>query len=380
MAVRATYVANGLPGADFKVGPLMDATDLAIVDEVHQGCRAGTLECREHDDDPRVAHRLAPDGRLHGAWVHVKKLHSHDPDRAQWVIAHSANSALPVQFRNHFVPVNKSPEHQWAQDYFCRAAEDGGFAARQEVVLPSTRLDVQIAGALGPVGIEMQRDAGRTQAVRGRHRKAATAGVPLAWAADVKNPDWAFKVPHFETNEPLSHGHVKRGGWVVTTGTRMLIPVACCQRNSDLLGRCWKAGRRRNWCGDWHAIFRPIGGLVVDDVIQQFAAGDLVELDTRPHRQGIVLVRRDARELWVAEFAGQIPASRRERNRARRCAYDRALEQVEITPACNVAVGDVPPRTCTSCGELKWVVLDGHCFTCRGDLGLTPYALVGGGI
>jgi hypothetical protein len=43
-----------------------------------------------------------------------------------------------------------SDQHRWQQDYLCRAAEDAGFSADQEVAINETRLDVCVTGPPRP--------------------------------------------------------------------------------------------------------------------------------------------------------------------------------------------------------------------------------------
>jgi hypothetical protein len=106
MAIRATHVPSG---TDITIGPCIDAISRAIIDEVYQNCSAGVLECREHDNDPRLAYARDDDGRIHGAWVHLKK----NPAKTKWVIAHSAKGKIGREFRSHETLIGKSDQHQW---------------------------------------------------------------------------------------------------------------------------------------------------------------------------------------------------------------------------------------------------------------------------
>lgn len=315
----------------------MDPTSQAVVDEVYQNCSAGVLECREHDNDPYLAHLRDPgDGRVHGAWVHIRK----NPAKTRWILAHSP-SGIGREFRSHEVPVGKSAQHQWQQDYISRAAEDAGFPTDQEVVLSSgTRLDVNIDGAVGPVGFEVQHSYLSVPKVRNRTKKASSEGIPLVWCADRKGPDWAFKVPHLEANQ-LPDGHRPPGTWTVTTGPRRIIRVKCASWNADRLPRCWKPGRRRrNWCGEWHPVFEPAYGLMVDDIAQRVPAGLLVPLDTQS-RQGVILTPAEDHDLWMNEFADQVQLRIRERNAARPCTYRPQLPGPQTEPSGDDVVAEV---------------------------------------
>lgn len=332
MAIRATHVPTG---TDITIGPFIDASSRAIIDEVYQNCSAGVLECREHDDDPRLAYARDEDGRVHGAWVHIKQ----NPAKTKWVIAHSAKG-IAREFRSHETPIGKSDQHQWQQDYISRAAEDVGFPTEQEVILASgARLDVKIDGAVGPVGFEVQHSFLSVPKVRRRTSKANKEGIPLVWSADHKGPAWAFKVPHIEANG-CPDGSTPRRAWTVTTGPRQILPIECSLKNADLLPGCQRP-RRRNWCGSWHPVFRPIAGLVVDDIAQQVPSGELVPLNTRT-KQGVILVSAAHYDLWQHEFATQVEADlNRIRNNARRCNYRPRIE----SPLADLE------QTCTGCGQ-----------------------------
>jgi hypothetical protein len=353
MAIRATHVSTG---TDIVIGPLIDSTSQAVIDEIYQNCAAGVLECREHDFDPYLAHLRDPsDGRVHGAWVHLKK----NPARTKWIIAHSA-SGIGREFRSHEVPVGKSAQHQWQQDYISRAAEDAGFAVDQEVTLPTgTRLDVQVEGTVGIVGFEVQHSFLSVPKVRNRTRKAASEGIPLVWSADRKNPDWAFKVPHIEANQ-LPHGFTERGSWTITTGPRRIVSILCSPQNADLIPMCQKPARHRNYCGTHHPMFEPIRGLRVDDIAQQVPAGELIPLDTNT-KQGIVLVAPADVELWHDEFATQFQSNfERKRNDARRCGYRPTLQQ-----------------NCAGCGQRLMLIQTGRvlCERCCLDSREEPHGM-----
>lgn len=333
MAIRATHVPSG---TDISIGgPFVEPRSQAIIDEVYQNCAPGVLECREHDSDPRLAQMRDPaDGRVHDAWVYLQRRYN----KTRWVICHHP-SGIGRDFQSHVIPVGKSDQHQWQQDYISRAAEDAGFAAEQEVILPTgTILDIKIDGIDGPVGFEVQHSFLSVPKVVARTRKAHREGIPLVWSADHKNPDWAFRVPHIEANGS-PNGATPRRAWTVTTGPRRIISVACTPRNADLLDRCQKP-RSRNWCGGRHPVFRPIEGLVVDDIAQRVPAGELVPLDTGL-KQGVILVTATDRLLWENEFATKGQASRimepstRNGSRAKRCVYP-----VPQTPAPRSALDD----------------------------------------
>lgn len=355
MALRATHVESG---TDISIGPYVDPISQDVIEEVYQNCGAGVLECREHDHDPNFAHLRDPvDGRVHGAWLYVAKRNR----KTLTILAHNSTKCRE-ELRGLRCSVEihggKSDQHQWYQDYISRAVDDVGFPVNQEVYLPSgTFLDVQVQGPIGLVGFEVQHSFLSLGKVRARTRKAISEGIPLVWCADHKDPDWAFKVPHFEANQ-LPDGLAPRGSWTVTTGPRRIIRVACSPQNADRLPRCLKP-RRRNWCGGWHPVFEPMRGLVVDSIAQQVPAGELIPLDTRLP-QGVILTTAACYDLWHNEFADHSQAREGQRNDAKPCGY---VPQLQPPP---------PPVPCSRCGQRLLLIRPGRdlCEKCRIELGL----------
>jgi hypothetical protein len=315
MAIRATHAKTG---TDITISPVLDAVSQRVVDEVYQSCGVGVLECREHDDNPdlRLDQYRGADGRIRGAWVYLQRRRGAD-GAERWVIAHHPHG-IGREFRAHEVTI-MSDQHKWQRDYYTRAVDDAGFRADQEVKILGTRIDVVAKSPAGRFGFEVQHSRLPIGKVRTRHRKARDEGIPLTWSADQRNPDWAFKVPHVEANV-LPDGCAPRRSWTVTTGPREVIPVRCTQPNLCEFGErgCWLRRRGRT-CGGWHAIFRPLSGLVVDDIAQQVPARELVPLDTRPLRQGHILVRAHDYKLWESDFAHQVIHQPAQPNSANRC-------------------------------------------------------------
>jgi len=340
MVVRATHVPTG---TDIVVGPRADQRSQELMSDAHGKCRtvkgAGVLECREHDDDPALAHLRDRNGRVHGAWVYLRKF------RDKWLVCHSP-SGIEKRFRSHEIRL-MTDQHRWQQDYYDRAAQHAGWRTEQEVVLDSgTRLDLVIHGSAGQFGVEVQHSDLTVPKVRARDRKADRAGITSVWSADRKAPPWAFKVAHVETNE-LPHGNVQRRRWPVTTGPRRIIPARCTPANFD---RCWKPGAR-TFCGGWHPLFRPInavsGGhfVYVDDIAEQVPAGDLVRLDTQT-KQGVILVTAADREMWEHDFAQQVAdrlSIRRPGSAARPCSYDLPAELLELRQPSLARLEPLPP-------------------------------------
>jgi hypothetical protein len=346
MTIRVTHMETG---AEASIGPVLDATTTAIIAEVYQGCSAGVLECREHDNDPKLEEFRTPDGRVHGVWVYLRNLTKSDGSK-WWVVSHSPNGVVPGVFRSHEVQANKSDQHRWQQDYYERAARDAGYDTKQEdgTVVPGRVVDVRITGPAGVFAIEVQHSFEGVRKVRHRHAKGLAAGVTSVWSADHRAPDWAFRVPHVETNK-LEDGVRPRGSWTVTTGPRTLEMATCSPGNFQ---RCPERGRR-NFCGRWHPTWLPKHDITVDDIAQMVPAGQLVVLDTSA-KQGTILVTPRDREVWLNELGLLIPQQRTETNPDNHCAYQPNLKAPATS--CVVCGQNLllirPGRdTCARCGE-----------------------------
>ena len=354
MAVRATHVPTSI---DITVSPYADETSQAVMAEVHGHCLitdgVGVLECREHDNDPRLAHHRSEDGRVHGAWMYLRKLHD------KWVICHSPHG-VAAGLGNHEVPVGKSSQHQWQQDYYARAASDAGWDAQQEVTLPGTRADLILTGPAGRFAVEVQHSGISVPGVRTRSRKMMKVGIPSIWSADHKNPAWAFKVPHVETNEP-PYGSAPRGSWTVSTGPRRIRPTRCTPGGD--MARCWKP-RARAFCNGWHATFEPIAGLRVDDIAARVPAGELIPLDTHT-KQGVILTTRADRAMWAADFAEQVAARIADDSKSASSPCGYTVQSEYLTPAHLIEPPLHRPRPCPACGLNSRAIVKGQCFACR---------------
>lgn len=360
MTIRVTVVATG---TDIEVGPMLDPVSLAVLEEYRQRCAAGVLECREHDNDPRLTDFRDSDGRVHGVWVYIQKRLRKDGFNWWWVICHHPGGTVPRHFVSHTVPAGKSPQHQWQQDYYERAAQDAGWESKQEdgSTVPGTCLDVRITGPAGVFGIEVQHSFLSVGKVRARHRKALSAGVTAVWSADRRNPDWAFKVPHVETNE-LPDGARPRGSWTVPTGPRRLDMAKCAPANFD---RC-PTPRSRNFCGRWHPKWSPMRGIVADDIAQQVPSGDLVVLDTHS-KQGVILTRPKDATRWNEHYGLVVPQAQSEASPDNYCGYIPKLSTLQLgeeETTRDDAVVRADMRPCVSC-QKPTPAYDQLCHECR---------------
>lgn len=309
MSVHATCHLDG-DVIDLVITPRPDQETEDILERLRGHCGKGVLECREHDDDERLADLRGADGRVHGAWCYLQKR------RQAWVICHHPNSR-GIQLDSHVVH-RMTDQHRWQQDYYARAAQAAGHQVRQEYTTSTgSRVDVLLRGAV-EVGIEVQHSWLSVPQVRHRNRKAVAAGITSIWSADHPSPPFAFKVPHVETNQ-LPHGTLPRGQWTVTTGPRTLRSVICSPKNTDLLPQCIRP-RARNWCGHAHPVWEPRHGVVVDDIAELAPAAELVPLDTRT-RQGVILVDSANRDRYLSDFASVTEAPHRPDSPGDPCSY-----------------------------------------------------------
>lgn len=130
-----------------------------------------------------------------------------------------------------------------------------------------------------------------------RTDKAISVGATPTWFADHKNPLWAFRVPHVETNERLG---MNPGTWTVATGPRMLESERCRP------GARVACPRGPNWCGRTHLLWVPMLKVTVDAVVEMVPAGGLVPVVTGT-RQGTILARPMDRDSWWEEHPPDEP-------------------------------------------------------------------------
>lgn len=276
MAVRATHVPTG---TEIDLEDQDNLITQGLLEDLHHHCSRGVLECREHDQD----------GIVHGIWVYLKKF------RGQWLLCHHDCDQV------HRASSGKSVEHQWQQDYWQRAGDAAGYETEQEMVFRGVRVDVAIRGPAATIGVEVQRSNLAVANAVSRTQKARKCGVTSLWSADRRNPPWAYRVPHVETN--LFPGRdAPRGSWTVVSGPRKVLEAKCTPIN---FGRCPDTGRGR-YCGKFHPKLEPLTGLCIDDVAERAPAGDLVplEIERRPRR--VYLVSADHKSLYDELVAGRV--------------------------------------------------------------------------
>lgn len=293
--VRITVAPPGENPRDITLSYPLAAEHHELMRQMHEGgTPKGVIECRMHDGDYSLRDLRGPDGRVHGAWLYVRR-HSGDPNRL--VLCHWPYGPVTG---SHSVPSRMLPEHRKGQEYIARRGEDFGWAVGlEESIAPGTRSDVVVRGP-HTLAAEVQVSGISVATVIRRTRRVAAEGATTAWFTAQENPPWAFKVPTVMTNERAG---MHQGGWTVSTGPRLLEWERC--EPGSRLGAC--PDRHRNWCGKWHPLWSPMPGVTVDDVVGKVPSGDLVRLDTGA-RQGTILTSPTDRDAWLSHLGGATSA------------------------------------------------------------------------
>jgi hypothetical protein len=376
--VRITVFLPGSPPQDITLSYPLDPAHAELLRDLHEaGNERGRIECRMHDDDPKLRDLRSQDGRLHEAWLLLR----HHPHRkGQFVLAHWPNSHVKG---SHDVPPGMLAEHRAQQEYIAaRGQASGSEVDLEKSLAPGSRCDVVVRGRVAVLAAEVQISPIATATVLRRTRLVTAAGATSTWFASLRNPPWAFKAPHVETNR--RDGMAPRT-WTVATGPRVLEWERC--RPGSRLGRC--AARRRNWCGAWHPLWTPMPGLTVDDVVERVPAGELVRLDTGT-RQGSILTEPRFRDAWLNERGPDVRRTEGREHSAgplRHADYSASALRERIgsdtearvplaVEALGAPAGSLPlgmpaepplhrPRRCPACGGESRAIVDSRCFACR---------------
>jgi hypothetical protein len=320
--VRITVNVQGAPPCDLTLSYPLDPDHDAMLHAMHEsGDLKGVIECRMHDNDYRLRDLRGPDGRVHGAWLYLRR-HSGGSDRL--VLCHWPGGRVTG---SHAVPSRMTPEHREGQEYIARRGEDAGYAVELETSFAKgTRSDVVVRGT-HTLAAEVQVSGIGVGTAMRRTRKATEAGACTAWFSSMKNPPWAFKVPTVQTNRREG---MQAGGWTVSMGPRGLEWERC--HPASRLERC--PDGKGNWCGKWHHLWVPLRGLTVDDVVERVPAGGLVRLDTGV-KQGTILTTPEDQTRWL-EHVGPpaVPAQRRrpKSGAVRHSPYDAAKLRNRLAP------------------------------------------------
>ena len=284
--VRVTLNFRG-PARDITLTYPLTAEHERMLTRLHEtsGKQPGYLECRMHDDDPALADKRGPDGRIPNTWLYLRR----DPRSGLLLLCHWPGG--PVRGK-HELPYRMSDEHRRRQEYIVARGQAAGHQVETEKTMTggSTTSDVVLRGSV-TMTAEAQPETTTLRTVLRRDAAIAGVGVTPTWFADRKDPQWAFRVAHVETNSRLG---LDPHTWPVSTGPRSLERERCTPRSR--FRSCPES--RRNWCGQWHGFWVPKPGLTVDDVVEQTPAGDLVRLDTG-RRQGVILTTPHDRDEWL---------------------------------------------------------------------------------
>lgn len=288
--VRITVSLEGVL-SDITLSYPLDPEHEALLAALHEnGNKPGQITCRMHDNDPRLRDLRSTDGRIHDAWLLIRK-----PKTGRMILAHWPNTGITGR---HTVPSRMTPEHLGRQEYIALRSEACGWGVELEKRLPNGfRPDVVITGDV-EVAAEVQLSDITVAQVKRRTAKAAEFGLTSTWFAGSKGPVWAFKAPHVETNKRIG---LEPRSWTISTGPRFLEHERC------MTGSRVECPNGPNWCDGWHMLWSPIPGLTVDDIVEQVPAAALVRLDTGT-RQGVILTRPADKETWLAERSPTPPA------------------------------------------------------------------------
>lgn len=351
-AVRVTVAHPGSDPLELELTYPLDPQLDELLWALHRsGVDQGVIECRMHDDDPALRDLREEDGRIHGAWLYLRQIDDISrPGHKRLVLCHWPRGIVRG---SHDVPSLMTPEHRRRQEYVALRGQACGYDVLFERKLDNGfQPDVLIKGGTAALSAEIQMSDISVASVIRRTGKAAEAGATSVWFPGGKNPAWAFKAPHVETNE--RPGFDPRT-WTVTTGPRMLEHERCTA--GSRLGSCPNG---RNWCHGWHWLWTPIAGLAVDDIVEQVPAGALVRLDTGT-KQGVILARPADQRAWADEQATR--SARQDRRRLPDMAghlrhhpqQTAALRERIQKEQTHVAVprqrAHVDAGRCVSCGE-----------------------------
>lgn len=288
--VKITLSLPGAEPADVTLAyPLPAEHHGLLLDLFTAGDLKGVIECRMHDDDPALRDLRDADGRVRGAWLYLARFPG---TRDRLLLKHWPGGPVTG---SHAVPSPMTTEHRRRQEYVALRGQAAGYEVELEKSLArGTVSDVVVRGT-AVLAAEVQQTGIALSKVIRRDQRTVTAGAAPVWFSDLRDPHYAFRVAHVETN--VRDGMSPRT-WRVVTGTRQLERERCTP--SSRWNQCPNTGR--SWCGGWHGLWVPKHGLVVDDVVEQVPAGALVRLDTGT-RQGVVLVTPPDRDEWMHSYA-----------------------------------------------------------------------------
>ena len=208
------------------------------------------------------------------------------------------------------LPSPMSDEHKRQAEYWARAGQAAGYSTETEWRLNTgTRPDVLIRGPV-MTGVEVQRSYIRRSSAVARTRKAERAGVKDVWFTDNSaRAAWYGRVPsvgqNLEPGQPDPwRDRVPPARAVTATGLRNIVAVKCTVANGH---RCL---RGRNFCGEYHPRATAWIGLSVDDVAEQFPAGEMlaIRLSGTLRKPGDIAIVSAADKALYEEMTG-IPAT-----------------------------------------------------------------------
>lgn len=286
------------------LGPRMNALLWSLHDKY--GGRK-IVECRMHDDDPKLADHRSQDGRVHGIWLtlcgirDLEARQAGDVGAMRLILRHWPRSG----FSSHSVPRPMTEDHIKGQEYMAERGQDFGHGVVCNRAFSSTnrcRADVRISGSAAVMAAEIQVSDIETPSVLKRTGKAADAGATSIWFPMMESlPLWHAKVSCVSTNQIVG---LEPRSWTVTTGPRLLEDERCAPGSRHQ--PCPVRGK--GWCGRIHPLWAPMSVVLekkvtVDDIVEQFPDGGLVQLDTGTG-QGVIVTTPADREKWLDYRSG----------------------------------------------------------------------------
>lgn len=371
--VRITLFAPGMHPLDITLSYPLDPLHDQLLRTIHEGGNGkGLIECRMHDDEPRLRDLREVDGRIHGAWMYLRtNPYAEDQNAFPLSLCHWPRGIVSG---SHAVPSRTTPEHRRRQEYIaCRGSAAGYGVELEKSIASGTVSDVVIRGT-ETLTAEVQQSGIKLATLLRRDRLVAATDAVPAWFADDKNPPWRFKVAHVETNQRQG---MDPGQWTVSSGPRILEHE-----------RCGPGSRRpcpdgRNWCNKSHPIWVPMTGVTVDHIVEQVPDGGLVRLRTGTE-QGTILTRPKDRTEWLEQYPEIVSDDRSRRSRSHDTAGQRishsnyaaaALReriQLERSTALNAAqrtLAQIQGQRCQRCADLVAQVNSyGNCPGCDGQI------------
>lgn len=280
--VRITVALPGGEPVDVTLSYPLSKDQETLLQQLREvGNLKGVIECRMHDDDYRLADLRDSTGRVRGAWLYLR---SHG-DRL--LLCHWPYGGITG---SHAVPSLMTAEHKAGREYIALRGESNGYQVQLEKSLATrTVTDVVVRGS-HTMAAEVQVSGAGTGNVMHRTNAATAAGAVSTWFTTWRETPWMWKAPTVLANDIAG---LAPNTWTVASGPRVLEWEKC--EPWSRFDKC--PDGRRSFCGQWHALWQPMHGLTVDDIVEKVPGGGLVRVDTRT-KQGTMLTTPECKKAW----------------------------------------------------------------------------------